>query len=127
MELKYANQLSDKELKEIYQLFLDEEFLDEGDDEGVKIVSLDISRDDYEISLYGKIKIPDFDIAHLRVIPDKTIVADNDYYLEDYSVNVYSPREKLTSIYRKYMLENFGTDYAADCSAYVEYTEEEIN
>mgnify|MGYP004502138427 FL=1 len=107
MELKYANQLTDEELKEIYQLFLDE---------GDKLVSLEISRDDYEISLYGKIETLDFDIAHLRVIPDKTIIVDNDYYLEDYSVNVYNPRENLTSIYRKYMLEKFGTEYAVDCS-----------
>ena len=99
MELKYANQLTDEQLKEIYQLFLED---------GDKILALDISRYDDKITLCGKIEISD-----LNDLPDEKIIIDNDYYLE---VNIYHHRhcEKNTSIYRKYMLETFGLSYALD-------------
>ena len=101
MAFKYVNQLTDEELKEIYLLFLDD---------GDKILCLKISRDDDKITLRGKIEI-----SNLNAIPDETIIIDNDYYLE---VKIYNNNhhhcEKFTSIYRKYMLEKFGTDYAVD-------------
>ena len=75
MELKYANQLTDEQLKEIYQLFLED---------GDKILALDISRYDDKITLCGKIEISD-----LNDLPDEKIIIDNDYYLE---VNIYHHR-----------------------------------
>lgn len=105
MRLEYANRLTAEQLKEIYQLFLCE------DD---KIVLLDISRYDDEICLEGKIEIPEFDEEYLAENPDATIIVDNDYALSDYDVNIYHHSGDLTPIYRKYMLEKFGADYAVD-------------
>lgn len=105
MSLKYANQLSDGQLTEIYQSFLCE------DD---KIVYLDISRYDDEICLDGKIEIPEFEEEHLKVNPHATLVVDNDYALSDYSVKIYHHSGNLNKIYRKYMFDTFGTDYALD-------------
>lgn len=48
MGLEYASQLTDEQLREIYQLFLDD---------GDKILALDIYRDDDEIFLHGKVAI----------------------------------------------------------------------
>lgn len=99
MCMEYANQLTDEQLKEIYQLFLED---------GEKILALDIYRDDDKITLRGKIEISD-----LNFLPDEKIIIDNDYCLE---VNIYHHRhcEKNTSIYRKYMFETFGLSYALD-------------
>lgn len=105
MSLKYANQLSDEQLKEIYQSFLCE------DD---KIVLLDISRYDDEICLDGKIEIPEFEDEYLNVNPHATLTVDNDYALSDYNVKIYHHSGNLNEIYRKYMLKTFGTSYALD-------------
>lgn len=94
MDLKYANKLNDEELKEIYQLFLCKD---------ERLVCLDISRYDDEIFLEGKIELPEFEEEHL-----------NDYALSDYDVNIFHHSGDLTPVYRKYMLEKFGTDYAVD-------------
>ena len=102
MSLRYANRLTDEQLKEIYQSFLCE------DD---KIVLLDISRYDDEICLDGKIEIEE---ECLKVNPHATLVVDNDYVLSDYNVKIYNHSGNLNEIYRKYMLKTFGTDYALD-------------
>jgi hypothetical protein len=96
---EYVNQLTNEQLKEIYQLFLED---------GEKILALDIYRDDDKITLRGKIEI-----SGLNFLPDEKIIIDNDYCLE---VNIYHHRhcEKNTSIYRKYMFETFGLSYALD-------------
>ena len=103
MSLKYANQLSDEQLKEIYQLFLND---------GDKIVYLNISRYDDEICLTGKIEIPEFEDEYLKISPHATLTVDNDYDLSDYNVKIYHHSGNLTPLYRKYMFEKFGTDYA---------------
>lgn len=105
MSLKYANQLSDGQLKEIYQSFLCE------DD---KIVLLNISRYDDEICLDGKIEIPELEEEYLVENPKATMVVDNDYALSDYNVKIYNHSGNLNEIYRKYMLKTFGTSYAID-------------
>ena len=102
MSLRYANRLTDEQLKEIYQSFLCE------DD---KIILLDISRYDDEICLDGKIEIEE---ECLTVNPHATLVVDNDYVLSDYNVKIYHHSGNLNEIYRKYMLKTFGTDYALD-------------
>lgn len=103
MGLEYASQLTDEQLREIYQLFLDD---------GDKILALDIYRDDDEIFLHGKVAIV---AKRLAAIPDATVIIDNDYYLE---VNIYNHHhfysEKFNEIYRKYMFETFGLSYALD-------------
>lgn len=105
MCLEYANQLTDEQLEEIYQLFLCED---------ERLVYLDISRYDDEICLNGKIEIPEFEEEYLAENPDATIIADNDYALSDYNVNIYHHSGDLTPVYRKYMFETFGTSYALD-------------
>lgn len=105
MCLEYVNQLTDEELKEIYQLFLCEED---------KIVSLKIFRYDDEILLEGQIQFPEYEKEYLDENPDATIVTDNDYALSDYKVKIYHHSGSCKAIYRKYMLEKFGTDYAVD-------------
>lgn len=105
MCLEYANQLTDEQLKEIYQLFLCED---------ERLVYLDISRYDDEICLNGKIEIPEFDEEYLAENPDATIITDNDYALSDYYVSIYHHSGNLNEIYRKYMLKTFGTSYAID-------------
>ena len=105
MELKYANQLTDEELKELYQLFLCEED---------KIISLNIRRYDDEILLEGRIQFPEYEKEYLDVNPDATIVTDDDYALSDYEVKVYHHSGSCSEIYRKYMLEKFGVEYAVD-------------
>lgn len=105
MCLKYANQLTDEQLKEIYQLFLCED---------ERIVLLDISRYDDGICLNGKIEIPEFEDEYLKVNPHATLIIDNDYVLSDYNVQIYHHSGSLDEIYRKYMLKKFGTDYAVD-------------
>lgn len=102
MSLRYANRLTDEQLKEIYQSFLCE------DD---KIILLDISRYDDEICLDGKIEIEE---ECLKVNPHETLVVDNDYVLSDYNVKIYHHSGNLNEIYRKYMLKTFGADYALD-------------
>lgn len=105
MSLRYANQLSDEQLREIYQSFLCE------DD---KIVLLDISRYDDEICLNGKIEIPEFEDEYLKTSPHATLVVDSDYALSDYNVKIYHHSGNLNEIYRKYMLKTFGISYALD-------------
>ena len=105
MSLRYANQLSDGQLKEIYQSFLSED---------ERIVYLDISRYDDEICLDGKIEIPEFEDEYLNVNPHATLTVDNDYALSDYNVKIYHHSGNLNEIYRKYMLKTFGRSYALD-------------
>lgn len=103
MGLEYASQLTDEQLREIYQLFLDD---------GDKILALGIYRDDNKISLRGKVEMG---TKRLAAIPDATVIIDNDYCLE---VNIYDhhhfQNEKFNEIYRKYMFETFGMSYALD-------------
>lgn len=105
MPLEYANQLTDEQLKEIYQLFLCED---------EKILYLNISRYDDEICLDGKIEIPEFEDEYLKANPHGTLTVDNDYTLSDYDVTIYHHSGNLNEIYRKYMLKTFGMGYAVD-------------
>ena len=101
--MKYANKLTDEELRELYLLFTDTD---------AKINELHITRDNYSISLEGCIEIPEFDERILKENPDATIVVDDDYELYDFNVGVYHHSGDVTSIYREYMYEKFGNDYA---------------
>ena len=70
--MKYANRLTEEELRELYLLFTDE---------GAKINELHIVKDDDSIALEGYVEIPEFDKEILKENPNATIVIDDDYEL----------------------------------------------
>lgn len=78
--MKYANKLTEEELRELYLLFTDK---------GAKINELNIVKDDYSIALEGYVEIPEFDEEILKENPNATIVIDDDYELDDFDVKVY--------------------------------------
>lgn len=103
--MKYASQLTDEELREIYSLFID---LDG------KINELHITRDECSIGLEGCVEIPEFEKERLEEDPDATIILDDDYELTDFDVKVYYHSGNCTSDYRKWMYKRFGDEYARD-------------
>lgn len=103
--MKYANRLTDAELRELYLLFTDS---------NAKINELNITRDEYSISLEGYIEIPEYDEEILKENPNATLVIDDDYELDDFNVKVYHHSNDVTKKYRKYMYEKFGNEYARD-------------
>ena len=103
--MKYANRLTDAELRELYLLFTDDD---------AKITELNITKDDYSISLEGYIEIPEFDEEIFKENPGATLVIDDDYELDDFNVKVYHHSDDVTKEYRKYMYEKFGNEYARD-------------
>lgn len=103
--MKYANRLTDEELRELYLLFTDDD---------AKIDELNITKDDYFISLKGYIEIPEFDEEIFKENPKATIVTEDDYELDDFNVKVYHHSGNVTKEYRRYMYEKFGNEYARD-------------
>ena len=103
--MKYANKLTEEELRELYLLFVDD---------GATINELHIIKDDYSITLKGYIEIPEFDEEILKENPNATIVIDDDYELDDFDVKVYHHSGDVTKTYRKYMYKKFGNKYAKD-------------
>lgn len=103
--MKYANKLTDEELRELYLSFTDAD---------AKINELCITKDDYSIALKGYIEIPEFDEEILKENPYATIVMDDDYELDDFDVKVYHHSGDVTKLYRKYMYKKFGSKYAKD-------------
>ena len=103
--MKYANRLSDEELKELYQLFTDSD---------ATIKELNITRDDSSISLEGIIEIPEYEEELLKENPHATIVTDDDYEITDYNVKEYHHSGDCILDYRKWMYKKFGDEYAKD-------------
>ncbi|RHO95811.1 hypothetical protein DW019_11200 [Clostridium sp. AF37-5] len=103
--MKYANKLTDDELKELYRLFTDSD---------ATIKNLTITRDEYSISLEGYIEIPEFEEELLKEDPNATIVVDDDYEITDYDVKVYHHSGDCTLDYRKWMYKKFGDEYARE-------------
>lgn len=103
--MKYANKLTDKELKELYQLFTDSD---------AKINELHITRSDNSIGLEGSIEIPEYEEELLKENPNATIVIDDDYEITDYNVKEYHHSGNCTPGYRKWMYKKFGNEYAVD-------------
>ena len=103
--IKYANRLTEDELRELYLLFTDE---------GAKINELHVIKDDYSIALEGCVEIPEYEKGILKENPNATIIMDDDYELDDYTVKVYHHSGNVTKEYRKYMYEKFGDEYAKD-------------
>lgn len=103
--MKYANRLTEEELRELYLSFTDS---------GAKINELNISKDENSIYLEGYVEIPEYDEEILKENPNATIVIDDDYKLDDYNVKVYHHSGNVTKIYREYMYKKFGNEYAKD-------------
>ena len=103
--MKYANKLTDDELKELYRLFTDSD---------ATIKDLTITRDEYSISLEGYIEIPEFEKELLKEDPNATLIVDDDYEITDYDVKVYHHSGDCTLDYRKWMYKKFGYKYAKE-------------
>lgn len=78
--MKYANKLTDEELREIYSLFIDSDG---------KINELNITRDENSIGLEGCVEIPEFEEERLAEDANATLIIDDDYQITDYDVKVY--------------------------------------
>lgn len=103
--MKYANRLTDKELREIYSLFTDSDG---------KINELNITKDERSIALEGYVEIPEWEEETLKENPDATVIIDDDYEITDYDVTVYHHSGNCTPDYRKWMYNKFGDEYAKD-------------
>ena len=103
--MKYANRLTDEELREVYGLFIDSDG---------KINELNITRDEYSIGLEGYVEIPEFEIDRLKEDANATLIIDDDYEITDYDVKVYHHSGNCTLDYRKWMYNKFGDEYARD-------------
>ena len=103
--MKYANKLTEEELRELYLLFTDE---------GAKINELNIIKDDVSIALEGYIEIPEFEEEILKKNPNATFITDDDYELDDFNVKVYHHSGDVTKVYREYMYKKFGNEYAKE-------------
>ena len=103
--MKYANRLTDEELREVYGLFIDSDG---------KINELNITRDEYSIGLEGYVEIPEFEKDRLKEDANATLIIDDDYEITDYDVKVYHHSGNCTSDYRKWMYNKFGDEYARD-------------
>ena len=103
--MKYANKLTEEELRELYLLFTDE---------GAKINELNIIKDDVSIALEGYVEIPEFEEKILKENPNATLIIDDDYELDEFNVKVYHHSGDLTKVYREYMYKKFGNEYAKE-------------
>lgn len=100
-ELKFASQLTDEELTEIYKSFMCEKD---------KFVDLTITRCEFGIALEGHIRIPEED-------PDYAdeygmCLIDEDYSIDDFRVKAYYHSGNMNPRFRKWMYKRFGTEYA---------------
>jgi hypothetical protein len=103
--MKYANRLTDEELREVYGLFIDSDG---------KIKELNIIRDEHSIGLEGYVEIPEFEEDRLKEDANATLIIDDDYEITDYDVKVYHHSGNCTLDYRKWMYNKFGDEYARD-------------
>lgn len=103
--MKYANQLTDSELKQLYIMFTDSD---------AKINELNIKRDNHSIGLEGYIEIPEYEEERLKENPNAVIILDDDYEINDYNVKVYHHSGNCTPDYRRWMYNKFGDEYAKD-------------
>lgn len=103
--MKYVNRLTNKDLEKIYKLFIEEDAI---------IDELNITKNNYSVILEGFIKVKEWKEDILKENPNATVIFDDDYELTDYDVKVYSHSGNVTKLYRKYMYNKFGNQYAID-------------
>lgn len=88
--MKYANRLTDEELREVYGLFIDSDG---------KINELNITRDERSIGLKGYVEIPEFEEERLKEDPNKTMMADvQSKYVELTGKTSRSPKLMLNTV-----------------------------
>lgn len=95
--MKWINKLNNKDLEEIYSLFIGE---------NSKIIDLEIFRKGNSIDFYGTIRILCEDEEYYEV--------QDDYTITDYRAVVYDHSGSVVLDYRKYMYKKFGEEYARD-------------
>ena len=100
-ELKFASQLTDEELTEIYKSFMCEKD---------KFVDLTITRCEFGIALEGHIRIPEEDPDYAD--EDGMCLIDEDYSIDDFHVKAYYHSGNMNPHFRKWMYNRFGTEYA---------------
>ena len=111
MKLKYANQLTDYELGELYSAFIKTY-------DGFKAEQPDVHKDNFNITFDGSYYALDDD--NVKTLFDDSLaindygVVDNDYDVFDYDFE-YSYDIGLTKILREFMLKKFGKQYMEDC------------
>ena len=103
--MKYANRLTDEELREVYGSFIDSDG---------KINELNITRDEYSIGLEGYVEIPEFEKDRLKEDANATLIIDDDYEITDYNVKEFHHSGDCTPDYRKWMYNKFGDESARD-------------
>lgn len=103
--MKYANRLTDEELRELYQLFTDSD---------ATIRELNITRYNTSVVIEGVIEFPEYDEEILKENPDATIFTDDDYEITDFEVRVFHHSGNCTPDYRMWMYKKFGDEYARD-------------
>ncbi len=99
--MKWTSKLTDDELREMYELLLNNEG---------KVADMLITRRDCETFLEGRICIPEEYENDARII-------DRDYILTDFYVRtgyLNDNNKDLSEIFRKYMLQKLGDEYAKD-------------
>ena len=99
--MKWASELTDDELRDVYELLLNNEG---------KIVDIHISKGDCETDIEGRICIPEEYENDVRII-------DRVYILTDFYVRtgyLYDNKKDLSEIFREYMYKKFGDEYAKD-------------
>lgn len=104
MKLKYANQLTENELGELYSEFIKKYC-------GFKVEQLDVIKDDYTIVLVGSYYALDVDNNEALFYDSFEI---NDYGEID-NLFGFGYDTELTKIMRKFMLNKFGKQYMEDC------------
>ena len=103
--MKYANQLTEEELRELYEILTDSDAI---------IKSFKIEKSDISISLLGNIEIPEYEEEILKEDPNATIIIDDEYEILDYDVILHHRGGNVTNDYRKWMYKKFGNEYAKD-------------
>ena len=87
--MKYANRLTDEELREVYGLFIDSDG---------KINELNITRDERSIGLEGYVEIPEIEEERLKEDPNATIIIDEDSYQSKFSIIHYTKQPYYTHL-----------------------------
>ena len=103
IKLKYANQLTDEELTEIYKSSMCNED---------KFVDLKITRYPQFISLEGHIRIPEEDKEYAD--EEGYCLIDEDYAIDDYTAEAFYHGDNMSKRLREFLYKKFGIKYAEE-------------
>lgn len=105
--MKYANKLTDNELKELYRYLIEEP--------NAAIKQLTITKNKYFIKFDGRIIVP------------KSGEIEENFRIMDYDVDSYDFSDQCTPYYRRWMYKKFGDEYAKEYFFLSCYLENETN